>query len=281
MIIDAHTHIFPERFRNERTDVLERDRTFRELFSRPSSKLATADELLSVMDETGVQVSVIAGIGWENLEVAREANENILDVCSRHPNRFIGLASINPAWGDSAMTELLRCIDSGISGIGELHPGPQGFELDDFELVASLVEVAESHNLPLLIHSSEPVGHDYPGKGAVTPEVLLSFISHFPSAQIICAHWGGGLPFYTLMPEVQELLKNVYFDSAATPFLYDSKIFRVVESLVGPEKLLFASDYPLIQPLQVIDQIVGTGFSGNSQELILGHNAARLFGLRI
>jgi predicted TIM-barrel fold metal-dependent hydrolase len=281
MIIDAHTHIFPERFRNERADVLERDRTFRELFSGPSSKLATADELLSVMDETGVQVSVIAGIGWENLEVAREANENILDVCSRHPNRFIGLASINPAWGDSAVTELLRCIDSGISGIGELHPGPQGFELDDFELVASLVEVAESHNLPLLVHSSEPVGHDYPGKGAVTPEVLLSFISHFPSAQIICAHWGGGLPFYTLMPEVQELLKNVYFDSAATPFLYDSKIFRVVESLVGPEKLLFASDYPLIQPLQVIDQIVGAGFSGNSQELILGHNAARLFGLRI
>jgi predicted TIM-barrel fold metal-dependent hydrolase len=281
MIIDAHTHIFPERFRNERADVLERDRTFRELFSGPSSKLATADELLSVMDETGVQVSVIAGIGWENLEVAREANENILDVCSRHPNRFIGLASINPAWGDSAVTELLRCIDSGISGIGELHPGPQGFELDDFELVASLVEVAESHNLPLLVHSSEPVGHDYPGKGAVTPEVLLSFISHFPSAQIICAHWGGGLPFYTLMPEVQELLKNVYFDSAATPFLYDSKIFRVVESLVGPEKLLFASDYPLIQPLQVIDQIVGTGFSSNSQELILGHNAARLFGLRI
>lgn len=279
MIIDSHTHIFPEKFRTERTSLLHYDRTFKELFSKPSSKMATADELLSVMDDSGIQVSVIAGVGWENLEIAREANENILDVCSRYPNRFIGLAGINPAWGDSAIKELLRCIDSGIGGVGEFHPGPQGFQLDDFDTLTPLVDVAVSHNLPILIHSSEPVGHLYPGKGEVTPEVLLRFISQFPAAQIICAHWGGGLPFYSLMPEVQQLLKNVYFDSAASPFLYDRNIFRVVESLVGPEKLLFASDYPLIRPSQLIDQITECGFSHSVQELILGRNAASLFGL--
>lgn len=279
MIIDSHTHIFPEKFRMERTSLVHYDRTFKELFSKSSSKMATADELISVMDDSGIQVSVIAGIGWENLEVARESNENILEVCSKYPNRFIGLASVNPAWRDSATKELLRCIDSGIGGVGEFHPGPQGFQLDDFDILAPFVNLTISHNLPLLVHSSEPVGHLYPGKGKVTPEVLIRFISHFPAAQIICAHWGGGLPFYNLMPEVQDLLKNVYFDSAATPFLYNPEIFRVVENLVGPEKILFASDYPLIQPSQVIDQITGCGFSISTQELILGQNAARLFGL--
>ena len=66
--------------------------------------------------------------------------------------------------------------------------------------------------LPVVIHSSEPVGHSYPGKGNTPPDKLLAFINNFPNNKIICAHWGGGLPFYDLMPEVNENLKNVYVD---------------------------------------------------------------------
>lgn len=279
MIIDAHTHIFPERFRTERAVLINYDRTFRELYANPSAKMVTGNELLSAMDEAEIDISVIAGVGWENIEIAKEANEYILEVCSRHPNRFIGLASVNPAWGDLALTELQRYVGSGIGGVGELHPSSQGFDLDDFELVSSLVDLTTIYKLPILVHSSEPVGHLYPGKGKIKPQVLLKFISQFPEAKIICAHWGGGLPFYALMPEVIKMLKNVYFDSAASSLLYNRKIFSVVENLVGPEKLLFASDYPLVNPLRLIDQIVGSGLSTKAQELILGQNSSRLFGV--
>ena len=51
----------------------------------------------------------------------------------------------------------------------------------------------------------------------------------------MCAHWGGGLPFYALMPEVEDSLSNVYFDSAASPFLYDASVFPTVAGLVGRE----------------------------------------------
>ena len=40
---------------------------------------------------------------------------------------------------------------------------------------------------------------------------------------IIAAHWGGGLPFYALMPEVRDALQNVWFDTAAGHLLYDRR----------------------------------------------------------
>ena len=69
----------------------------------------------------------------------------------------------------------------------------------------------------------------------------------YPDVKIVCAHLGGGLPFYALMPEIREALENVWFDTAATPFLYEAGVFRTVVGLVGAEKILPGSDYPLIR----------------------------------
>ena len=70
-----------------------------------------------------------------------------------------------------------------------------------------------------LAPGSEPVGHAYAGKGDTFPGELLAMAQRFPNARIVGAHWGGGLPFYAHMPEVREALANVWFDSAASPFL--------------------------------------------------------------
>ena len=75
--------------------------------------------------------------------------------------------------------------------------------------------------------------------------MLWRFIRNFPEATIVCAHWGGGLPFYALMPEVEEALANVYFDTAASPFLYDRRVFEAGAGLVGAGRILLGERLPV------------------------------------
>ena len=130
----------------------------------------------------------------------------------------------------------------------------------------------------MLVHGSEPVGHAYAGKGTTHPDALLAFIQRFPEARIVCAHWGGGLPFYALMPEVGAALASTYFDSAASPFLYESGVFATVASTFGADRILFGSDFPLLRAKRAAEEARLALDEGPAAQ-VLGANAARLLGL--
>ena len=155
----------------------------------------------------------------------------------------------------------------------------QFFDLTDEQMMKPFVEIMMKHKLILLTHASEPLGHDYAGKGSITPDVLYSFIANFPDLTIVCAHWGGGLPFYTLMPEVKQATKNVFFDTAASPFLYSPQIYCQVAQLVGADKILFGSDYPLLTQSRLLKEIMSVNLSEVTKNLILSGNARRLLGI--
>lgn len=241
--------------------------------------MATAERLIRRMDEDGVDVSVVMGIGWTDIDLARAANDYLIQAVEKHPDRLVGLAGVNPAWGREAVVEVRRCVEAGLRGIGELHPDTQGYDLGDCETIAPLMEVVREHGLIVTTHSSEPVGHEYPGKGKTRPEMLWRFIRNFPDVPIVCAHWGGGLPFYSLMPEIKEGLSSVYFDTAATTLLYDARIFETVASAIGPERILMGSDYPLVRARTVIGQVKSSTLSSSAKDMVLGGNAARLLGM--
>ncbi|MDE2860340.1 MAG: amidohydrolase family protein [Chloroflexota bacterium] len=279
MIIDSHTHVFPPEVIRRREELLDRDVTLSAMFSDPRSRMADAEELVATMDGAAVDLSVMVGIGWNDPGLAREANDYIIDAVRRFPLRLRGFCAVNPAWGAAAVAEVERCADAGLSGVGELHPDTQGFDLGDRSVMAPVVEAATAAGMPILTHTSEPVGHTYAGKGSTTPVVLCRFIEAFPEATIVCAHWGGGLPFYALMPEVKEALKRVYFDSAASPFLYREEVFEAVVGLVGEDKVMFGTDYPLISQKRLLRQVVDASISDDAKEGILYRNAARMLGL--
>ncbi|NWF77255.1 MAG: amidohydrolase [Chloroflexi bacterium] len=276
MIIDFHTHIFPPWLRERRDEYIKRDPCFSLLYSKPKARIATAEELLASMDEAGIDLSVVLNIGWVSHELCVKTNDYILDSVSRYPTRLVGFCAVQPKARDAAIAELKRCAKAGAKGIGELRFDVQGFDLTDKATMKPLVDAALKHGLIFLTHSSEPVGHDYSGKGSITPGILYSFITAFPNLKIVCAHWGGGLPFYALMPEVGKALANVFFDTAATIFLYEPEIFEQVNQVIGSNKILFGSDYPLVHQNRVLAQIQSAHLPEKDKVRILGANAQKL-----
>jgi len=239
---------------------LGRDPCFDILYADPKAKLATADGLIANMDEEGIDISVVLNIGWASHELCRETNDYIMEAIARYPDRLIGFCAVQPLAGEKALVELERCAQGAIKGIGELRSDTQGFDLADEATMAPIARVAMERNLVFLTHSSEPVGHSYPGKGTITP-------------------WGGGLPFYALMPEVAKALSNVYFDTAASPFLYQDNIFEHVAEILGADKILFGSDHPLIRQNRIVKAIHSLNIPEDAKSMILGGNAQRILGL--
>jgi len=280
MIIDFHTHIFPPRITRDRSQYVAHDPHFAALYSSPKARLATADELIDSMDEEGIDISVVLNYAWTTQEMCVETNDYILESITRYPGRLIGFCNVQLWSVDAVVTEIERCVGGGIRGVGEMRPDLQLPDLNNDEgVVSSFTEVIARHNLILLTHASEPVGHEYPGKGTATPGMLYPLITRYPDLTFVCAHWGGGLPFYALMPEVKKALRNVYFDTAASPFLYTPQIYRQVSQIIGTEKILFGSDYPLMLPSRLLKEIKSLELPEEAEQLILSGNARRLLSM--
>ena len=277
MIIDTHVHIVPPRMINHREEIVREDRAFRELFNNPKAKMAGVETVIEEMDRCRISKCVVSGTGYSLHKFCMESNEYILDSVSRFPDRLIGLVTVQPNAGDEAIYELERCISAGAKGVGEVRNDLQGFNLADNEIVRDIAAILIRNHLVWLTHTSEPVGHNYPGKGRINPEAIYPFVLQNPQLKIIMAHWGGGLPFYALMPEVKLALANVYFDTAATTFLYERNIFRHVVSLVGASHVVFGSDFPLLKPDKVKRQMELSDLNQDEMEKIMYLNAKEIF----
>ncbi len=278
MIIDFHTHIFPPEIIARRADFLARDAFLEELYGHPRAAMATAEELLASMDADGVDCSVTFPFGWRDQGIAEECNSYVMQAMRDHPGRIVGLASVQPLAGARAVAEVERCARAGMPGVGELMPHGQGYRLSDTRLLTPLIEATEALGMFVLTHASEPVGHHYPGKGDVTPADLQAFLAAFPTLRVVAAHWGGGFPFYELMPEVQTAAANVWYDSAASLYLYRAEVFAEVARIAGAGKILWGSDFPLLGQRRMIEYARASGLDEAALHLALGENARALLG---
>ena len=279
MVIDFHTHIVPPRVKQHRLDYAHADAGFAAIFSDPKAKIATADDLIAAMERDGIDVAVALNYGWRTQTLCTEINDYILESVARFPKRLVGFCTVALDAGDAGLKEVERCLWGGVKGVGEIRPDllPADRMVDTIRPIA---EFCVQNNLILLSHASEPVGHQYAGKGKATPDLIYSLVTAFPNLKLVCAHWGGGLPFYELMPEVEDALKNVWFDTAASPFLYKPQIYGQVTDLVGEDRILFGSDYPLIPQRRYLREIWGLDLPAQTKEKILWRNAAGLLGIR-
>lgn len=276
MIVDFHCHIMPPDFVGRHADLSRRDATYAALFPNGPGRIAGTDTLLRDMDTAGVDHAVVMGFGWTDPGIASSANDYLISSATAHPDRLSAFASLNPAWGDAAVAEARRCLDAGAAGVGELHADTQGFDIGDPNVMQPIMDLLRGRAIPITIHASEPVGHAYPGKGQTTPDKLLTFVCNFPENRIVLAHLGGGLPFYAAMPEVRKALANVWYDTAALPYLYGANAIEASVATAGADTLLFGSDYPLLTQQRVLDYVRSARLDSRTMDAIAGSNACGL-----
>jgi predicted TIM-barrel fold metal-dependent hydrolase len=274
VIIDFHTHIFPPTVRDERDDYVRRDPAFAEMYADAGAKLATGEDLLAEMDASGVDVSVAVGFAWTDPATCAQHNDYLLDVAAQSGGRIVPFCTVNPAIGGAAK-EAERCARAGAKGLGELRPDSQGWDAAG-EAGDGLANVAREEGLALLFHVTEPVGRTYAGKqgGALTD--FAEFAAKHTDVTIIGAHLAGGLPFYAPMREVRELFGHVYVDTAAQRLLYDHAAYENLIGLIGAERILLGSDYPLVKQSRQIEELRSGVFKSSDLGQILGANAKRL-----
>ena len=278
MIIDTHTHIFPEQVKKDRSRYFDNEPEFKLLYNSPKAAICNIVDLLKSMDRYQVDISIICGFPWRTPEYTKQNNDIIIESVKKYPDRIKGLACFDAAW-EGAADEALRCIDAGLCGAGELAFYLSGIDKKALAFLDPVMAVLrEKGNLPCMIHTNEPVGHKYPGKTPITLEQIYTLAKTFPDNKIILAHWGGGIFFYNIMKkETKAVLKNIWYDTAASPFLYDSQIYDMAVAAGVADKVLFGTDFPLLAPDRYYKDMENTNMSSLQKALILGGNASALY----
>lgn len=264
---------------------------------------------LADMDANGIAATALSindpGPEWfgaEGAAVARLANDFIADVVRKHPARFVGLCVLPLQDMSAALQELDRCADRlGMKGI-LLYTNLAGRFPDEPQfrpLFARAVEL----DIPILLHPALPVtapllkdyemisalGNMFDDTMALARIILAGILDEHPRLTLVCPHIGGTLPFvigrldhqvHVLKRGPQNLqhapsayLRQVYFD-LASPL---PQAMRLIYDLVGPDRLLFSSDHPWVDPKLIRECLASLNLPRPDEEKILSQNARQLF----
>jgi predicted TIM-barrel fold metal-dependent hydrolase len=291
-LIDVHTHLYPkEVWRDPRQWGEDHGEQHWSNCVAPLNAItiqgwADLDTLIRDMDIAEIEKVVLLGWYWENQQTCEEQNRWYAQAIREHPDRLIAFAAINATSGQAATDSIDKAVELGFRGLGECLPQVQGHTLRD-ECWLKVVEKATEADLLINLHVTEPIGHDYAGKVETPLEDYVWLAETFPDTTFILAHWGGLLPLYELNPSVRHKMANVFYDTAASPLIYNKKVFRTVLDVIGPDRILYGSDYPLrLYPAEMAEpnfttflkEIRSANMTPDEEDALLYNNARRLFG---
>ncbi len=264
MIIDFHTHCFPEKIAARAIEQL----SMRSGMTRPFH-YGTPKELTALAKRDGVDYSVVLNIAT-NPHQQKSVNDFAISL--KDFGGIIPFGSVHPESPD-AFEELERLKENGIKGV-KLHPDYQGFFVNEERMLPIYEKISEL-GLITLFHCGFDIG--YPEPIHCTAKALAEALPAFSGAPVVAAHFGGLMA----LPEAREHLmgKNVYLDTA---YCYGTITPRYAKEFIdvhGADKILFGSDSPWNAPYQDIELIKCFGLSEDEEKAVLGGNAQRLLGL--
>lgn len=211
-------------------------------------------------------------------------NDFVADCVERHPDAFVGFASVDPWKGRAAVAELRRAVaDRGLRGC-KLHPSAQGFAPNDTRFYP-LYEAAAELEIPIVFHTGTTgLGAGIRGGGGIKlgysrPILLDDVAADFPELDIVGAHpsW----PWQDEMLAVAQHKINVWIDlSGWSPRKWSPELRQ---SVFGPlsERVLFGTDYPFITFGKWLDAFRSFEPSEELEHKVLLGNASRLLGLDV
>ncbi|UCH87424.1 MAG: amidohydrolase [Dehalococcoidia bacterium] len=228
---------------------------------------------LAEMDATGVEKAFLRA--WMRPEEVIISNDDIAAIVQKHPDRFLGMATVDPRRPMDAVRELERAVKE--LGLRALHMLPWIWNLPPnnklyYPLFVKCIELGipfcaqVGHTGPLC--PSEP-GRPIP----YIDEVALAF----PELTIVGGHIG--YPWTDEMIALAVKYPNVYIDTSAhLPKYYPPQLVQFMNSR-GQDKVMFATNYPMLLFTPCMAQIEGLGLKPEAQEKFLRLNAMRVFGL--
>lgn len=259
LVVDGHTHVYPDRVAKKAIAGSPADlKRFGD---------GTVGSLTDVMARSGVDRSVCLGVA----NTADRVDNANRFAGSLDPARFIGFGSVHPGLSPEENVASLR--RHGLRG-AKVHPMFQDLRLDDPRLLATLD--AMSGEFAVIVHVGA-AGED-PGERC-TPGMLADLVRQLPRLDVIACHFGG----YRRFEEAAETVVGlpVHLDTSWPPSLATLAPARVraVIDKHGPERVVFASDWPMADPAAEIAAIRALGLPDQDTEAILGGNLARLLGI--
>ncbi|MDH5375604.1 MAG: amidohydrolase family protein [Candidatus Bathyarchaeota archaeon] len=205
-------------------------------------------KILANMEEAGIDISVLLVMAKKgDLAKTRAQNNWLSNICREDP-RFEGFGSVHPRDGSAALEEMNRCVEElGLKGF-KLHPNTQDFDCGDPALIEVLKRTAEL-DVPVIIDSYSPWDDAQPSK-------LLKAILSSPETKICLAHvgmwWFMDFGVYGFAKQRTAIDANVYFDLSASCTLFYQTPFQEqfcwITRQIGPDNLLFGSDFPQFFP---------------------------------
>lgn len=264
MVIDFHTHIFPEALAPRAVGALEQSSNTRAALG------GTRGELIGSMAKNGITYSVnmpIASRPGQTRSINRFAIEEV-----NGKDGLFSFGAIHPGL-EGWREELARIRDAGLKGI-KLHPDFQGPFLDDPEMVA-VMRAAADLGLVILIHCGMDVS--FPDVHKSTPQRLHRILPQLEGATIVAAHMGG----YRYLDDVERYLvgKDVYIDTSYTIGKFDEGQIRRILTRHRPDRILFGTDSPWEDQGEALGRLRALQLPQELEQAIEYGNAARLLGL--
>lgn len=260
MIIDFHTHAFPDTLADRATVKLSYDSG-----GLVPQTDGTVESLKKEMKKDGVDISVVLSIATNPKQ---QTNVNNFAAQINDEKSVFSFGSVHPD-APNALEELERIKDMGLKGV-KFHPEYQNFFADD-EKMKPIYKKISSLGLITVFHAGYDYGYGMPYH--CMPENLLGALKWFDSP-VIAAHWGG----VNCGAEIIEKLcgADIWFDLS---FGYGAMPKPIAQGIVDkhtPDRLLFASDMPWHRPSWEKRLIDTLDISDSDREKIYYKNALKL-----
>ncbi len=278
MIIDFHTHIFPDKIAARTLSKLsDTSRTM------PFTD-GTADGLAASMKRAGIDFSVNMPV-MTTVEQVEKVNSSMIENREDYLRRgILTFGGIHPDY-PNYKRELRRLKENGIPGI-KLHPAYQAVDIDDPRYLR-IIEAASEEGLIVLTHAGYDIG--FPEHNYCTVKQLLTVIDQIRPPKFVLAHMGG----WAGWDEVKRDLAGapVWFDTAFSigpltprpdlgkPMREENLSPEAFASLVrtlGTDRVLFATDSPWSDQAAYVSYIEKMGFSEAEKAQIFSENALQL-----
>ena len=266
MIIDFHTHVFPDKIAERTVSYLA------ERGSLPPYSNGTASGLLEKMKEAGVDISVSLPVltSPEQFDSVNRYARSLNEAFSDTFPRIISFGGIHPRC--EGIDEKMKFLsESGFLGV-KIHPDYQQTFIDD-EGYIEIMESARRYDLIVVTHSGPDAAY-MDREPRCTPTRVLKLLERVPYGKLVLAHYGAN----KMWDEVYESLAglDVYFDTSLILPEIDGGVFKKILNKHGSDKILFATDSPWNDIKGDVEILKSFSLPKETEDKILFKNAKEL-----